>query len=68
MPCRFERSEESALICLGPELQILRFAQNDRPGIGDGTTCPYRLRNSRSLRVWARETGISVCLRSCILS
>jgi hypothetical protein len=24
-----ERSEESALICLGPELQILRFAQDD---------------------------------------
>jgi len=33
-----------------------------------GTSCVYKLRNSRSLRVWALETGISVCLRSCILS
>ncbi len=28
----------------------------------------YRFSNSRNLRVWARLTGISVCLRSSILS
>ena len=27
--CHSERSEESALVRLGPELQILRFAQDD---------------------------------------
>ena len=28
----------------------------------------YKFSSSRSFRVWARLTGISVCLRSCILS
>jgi hypothetical protein len=31
--CHSERSEESALVRPGPELQILRFAQDDSEGL-----------------------------------
>jgi hypothetical protein len=42
--CHSERSEESALVRLGPELQILRFAQDDSDSrLHEWAAGPYTL-------------------------